>query len=104
MRIGSSIPFHIARAYGIQPPGRSGPVQPQHPVAAIGGVRDSAATGPAEGLSRLIGGSVTRGVDFDAASTHRSPAGPVLQLYTRAADRIEAATGVHVGRQLDVRA
>jgi len=102
MRIGPTIPFHIARAYGIQPATRPSPVNPQSPVAPSGDVRDIAATKPSEGLNRLIGGAVARSVDFDSASSAQNLGGPVLQLYTRAADRIEAATGVHLGRNLDI--
>jgi hypothetical protein len=55
---------------------------------------------------KLIAGRVPGGVEFNTPRT----AGPtslvpatVLPLYTRAADRVEAAIGVHVGRTIDVR-
>lgn len=103
MRISSSIPFHIAKAYGLTAPSKPKQVMP---IAAPGSTPEVAAPTPAaigSGLQQLIGGSVREGVEFDSASTPARPAGPTLQLYTRAADRIEAATGVHLGRGLDIK-
>lgn len=103
MRIGSSIPFHVAKAYGLTSPSK--PTQIMS-ITAPGSSPDVAAPTPAvigSGLRQLIGGMVRESVDFDSASTPARPAGPTLQLYNRAADRVEAATGVHIGRALDIK-
>ena len=103
MRIGSSIPFNVAKAYGITMPSKPTQFMPN---AAPGPITDVAAPTPGvigSELQQLIGGSVRESVDFDSASTPANPAGPTLQLYSRAADRVEAATGVHLGRGLDIK-
>jgi hypothetical protein len=46
---------------------------------------------------------VPGGVNFDASPRSQQPNAIAYQMYTRAADRIEAAVAVHVGRTLDVR-
>ncbi|MCH7573040.1 MAG: hypothetical protein IH891_09020, partial [Planctomycetes bacterium] len=58
---------------------------------------------PGRSIDKLIAGQVNQSVDFAIASTPANPAGNALQLYTRAADKIEAATGVLLGRSLDIR-
>lgn len=60
-------------------------------------------TQPGRLIDKLIAGQVNQSVDFDIASTPANPAGNALPLYTRAADKIEAATGVLLGRSLDIR-
>jgi hypothetical protein len=88
MRIDGSLPFHIARAYRAS--GLSGP------ALATRAVESQSAAGP----QRLVGATVGRAVDF-----HASPAAASLgafQLYTRAADKVEAAVAVQVGRTLDL--
>lgn len=103
MRIGSSIPFHIAKAYGITSPTKPAQIMS---ITAPEPSPDVPAPSPAvigSGLSQLVGGSVRESVDFDSASTPARPAGPTLQLYSRAADRVEAATGVQIGRGLDIK-
>ncbi len=78
MRIDGPIPFAAAQAYGMQP-------TPKPP--AVGG--------------DLIAGSVPGKVTFDGiAAADMQP----LQLYACAADRIEAATRLAVGRNLDIQA
>lgn len=83
MRIGGpSNPFHIAKAYA--------------PVA-------SSAAGNVAGPSRLIAAKVSGGVDFSAASAPSSP--PVAgayPMYAHPADRNAAATGIALGRRIDV--
>jgi hypothetical protein len=51
-------------------------------------------------IRRLIGGRVAQPVHFDGNSVPRDAT--TLPLYTRAADRIEAAVGVNLGRAIDV--
>ena len=78
-------PMHIARAYG---------VQPTAPLAQTQAAR------------QLVAGNVSQAVSFDAAQAVRSAGSPspaVFQMYTRAADRVEAAVGVQIGRSIDVK-
>lgn len=81
MRIDSALPMHIARAYALKPAAPAQPVQ--------------AAT-------KLVAGRVDKPVDFNAATPAQGPSN-VFQLYNRAADKVEAAVAVQVGRQLDVK-
>ena len=78
MRIDSALPMHITRAYGV------GPTAPAAKPRA----------------SSLVAARVDKPVDFKAAPV-QSPSN-VLQLYNRAADRVEAAVAIQVGRELDV--
>lgn len=105
MRIGGSFPIHIARAYGAAPTHSSAPGTPikagAPPSRPDQAPNDSAP--PVRSIDTLIAGQVNQSVDFDIASTPVNPAGNALPLYTRAADKIEAATGVLLGRSLDIR-
>lgn len=124
MQIDGSFPTHVARAYGLklvrsaenetntsptQPAKATGqtalapsasnvsPTTSIRPTGAIPSVQST------EKVSQLIGGKVAGSVDF--SSGPRAVSGPdAMQLYTRSADRIEAATAIQVGRQLDVKA
>ncbi len=100
MRIEGSLPMHIARAYGV--PAKS---RPQPPVST--GVIGTIAPKPAAHVSKasqLVAAKVNQPIDFErtALPSTPNPAG-AYQLYTRAADRIEAAVGIETGRQIDVR-
>lgn len=105
MRIDGPIPFHVAQAYGVKRPTAPSVISPTQPPVSpsVEGVDASSGVKPSESLKQLIAGKVAQGVDFDSASTPARPSGPVLQLYNRAADKIEAATGVHLGRSLDLK-
>lgn len=84
--------MHIAQAYGM----RTASAVPQGRVAQA---ESSGAAG------QLVAGNVSNPVNFDAAPAARSNAlnpAPVFQMYTRAADRIEAATAIQIGRSIDV--
>lgn len=116
MDIRGPIPFHVARAYGVQPAlnaARIGAARPAPGVTGTTGpsvVRQVDATGDlsrvegvtrSRGLDRLVGGTVNRPIAFDGAATTQPGAGS-LPMYTRAADKIEAAVAVNLGRMLDV--
>jgi len=103
MRINGSIPIHIARAYGLPPTKNVAPVRPSDPIEKTGRA-DAPPTqrGPGN-IEKLVAGKVPGAVDFASASTPTSPAG-AYQLYTRAADKIEAAVAVQLGRNIDVTA
>ena len=79
MNVSSSMPLHIARAYGAAVPPRPAP-PPSSP---------------------LVSGTVSRPVEFD--TTTGPTAQDAIGLYARAADRVEVAVAVQVGRTIDVR-
>lgn len=82
MRLGGpSNPYHIARAYG---PTSGGP-----PSAAMG-------------AQRLVAAKVSGGVDFTAARPPVASPHAAYPMYTHPADRNAAATGVALGRQIDI--
>ena len=56
----------------------------------------------ASSIDQLIAGKVTQAVDFNTSTLPRPSTSEPFQLYTRAADKIEAAVAVQVGRALDV--
>jgi len=100
---GAPIPFQVARAYG----GSVRPVattRPTHvPDTRLGGVNPTS-PGPArsQGIARLVAAAVPGGVEFSGDGPVASPG--ALSLYRHPADRNVAATGVVVGRSLDVEA
>ena len=90
----SPITPHIARAYGLSQARPAMPVE-GGPAAAASKLPDNA--------HRLVAGRVSGPVEFDGVSVPRShPA--ALSLYSRAADRVEAATAIHIGRTIDIKA
>lgn len=101
MRIDGSNNFsmtpHIARAYGVQP------LRPIGPTTATSGemsIAPARAHSPAS--HPLVAGRVRGAIEFDGVSVPRTHAA-TLNLYTRAADKIEAATAVQIGRTIDVK-
>ena len=103
MDIGGPYPFRAVAAY--QPAGR---VTAQPAVRQLGAVAPSAVpspmnVAPASGVQSLVAGRVPGGMDFDAASMIPNRPTNAFQLYTRVADRIEAATGVERGRVIDLK-
>ncbi|MFM1804990.1 MAG: hypothetical protein RL136_1869 [Planctomycetota bacterium] len=81
-----------AAAYGIKPK----PAAPRPPVDAR------------SGADRLVAARVDAPIDgrrgFDTPAPARTTPVGNLQMYTRAADRMEVATAVQVGRILDTKA
>jgi hypothetical protein len=117
MDVSGPIPFRVAAAYGVpsaRPTAQARPsVTPGQSIRPP--VVDIVETSPAkvEGIRRLVAGTVrsdiNRGIGFDEdgpTGTAPRPAVPrangTLHLYNRQADRMEAATGVALGRSLDV--
>jgi hypothetical protein len=93
MRIGDSIPFSAFRAYGLAP--RPAPCA----------TPDGAAP---ERALELVGARVAAPASIGSA-LETGPSAPALRsafaypMYTRAADRVEAAVAVQLGRTVDVR-
>lgn len=96
----SFTPSHVARAYGVSQPRAIAAPASTEPLASIGPTA-AAAKLPTNAQS-LIAARVSGPVQFDGVSVPSSnPA--ALNLYTRAADKIEAATAVQIGRTIDVK-
>ena len=120
------IPFRASAAYGVRPTAPAG-----RPIAAAGMAPETGAairptvvdqvetrSATTERLDLLVAGTVrsdiNRGTGFDGDSVSNIPSGTHLptrpqavnegpmHLYNRQADRIEAATGVALGRTLDI--
>lgn len=97
MRVDGSLPMHIARAYGVR---AAAPVAP--PAAA------AAATARPAGL---VAGTVAVRPDFVTGDPGTAPPAATVArsagsyaMYTRAADLVEAAVSVQVGRTIDLTA
>lgn len=88
-----------AAAYGI----KAKPIAPPPPVDAPRPRADARS-----GADRLVAARVDAPIDgrggFDAPKPSRTAHSGNLQMYTRAADRMEVATAVQVGRVLDTKA
>lgn len=120
---GSNIPFSAMQAYGLKKPiapKQAAPVAVAKPVTTaqraeqtrdvtvIGSIRPAAATTPtsaasAPKLQSIIAAKVPGAVSFDSTGIAQAATAPSLQLYTRAADRIEAAVAINIGRAIDMR-
>lgn len=88
MRIeGSSIPFHIARAYGIQP-------TPKIPALQA----PAAAERISENTRRLVAGTVPGKIGFAGGEAVPQD---VFAMYRHPADKNAAATSVNAGRMID---
>jgi hypothetical protein len=93
----------IARAYGLNPATTpsAGSAKPPLESAAlkiashrIDSYRSS------QPANKLVAGSVAQPVNFDVARTASAHG---FQMYTRAADRIEAAVRIELGRAIDLK-
>ena len=102
MRITGSFPVNIARAYGVTPAQRAAPLPQTDPVSPARRAQPVDAREPSGNVQRLIAGRVNEPVEFGPVRPPASTPG-AYQLYNRAADKIEAAVAVHVGRTLDVK-
>jgi hypothetical protein len=98
------MPLQAAKAYGLQPP------RPTSTEVA-GMIRPTTrrdAVNLSPGVQNLVAGAVSQSASFDAPAVTTTPRvavpGHVLQMYTRAADRVEAAVAVQHGRTIDLKA
>jgi len=116
------IPFQAAVAYGMKPTqanrtsnnsisGNSSGRTPtgQAVTSSLGAVIRPPAPRAAPALTNLVSGkvdsAVSRGQGFDAPRGAPMPnSSGALQMYSRAADRVEVATNATLGRLLDTRA
>lgn len=102
MEIGGPYPFRAAAAYQ---PGR-GVQQPDH--VRINSIRTTVATPTvrpesSNAIDRLVAARVPMRMEFDSKLMTPVRKADAYQLYTRDADRIEAATGVHRGQIVDLK-
>lgn len=99
MRIEPSNPFHISRAYGVQPPASAARVEA--PITAAPASEPSAAARAGAGAAKLVAGVVPGRIDFSGdAPTQNTSA---IAMYRHPADRNAAATGVSAGRLIDIK-
>jgi hypothetical protein len=112
MQINGSLPMHVARAYGVSVTRPVATAQVSTAAAAPQPVERAAPTEPLARIERtavpgkvnqLIAGAVPGAVTFDGSFTPIPGEAPTLKLYTRAADTIEAATGIQLGRAIDLK-
>lgn len=105
----ATIPFRLAQAYGVRPVAQVSRIAPATPgsVSAAPITPTPSAQdplGPSSELSaagkRLVAGVVPGRVDFSGAEPVQSQ--PSLAMYRHPADKNAAATGVAVGRKLDI--
>ena len=82
----SPIPIHVARAYGLEAAQRAATAN---------------ATRPSDPGS-IVAGRVPGTVDFSPETAPSAQSSGAYRLYNRAADSIEVAVAVQVGRTLDV--
>ena len=103
--INGSFPIHAYKAYGVTP-GTPATSQPAAPTAPITNSQRPDAYEPTSAVSQLVAGRVSQPINFDSNLNSAPQAGPaqVLQLYTRAADKVEAAVSVQIGKSIDVHA
>jgi hypothetical protein len=121
MNVRGPIPFNAAAAYGV------GLARPTRPATSLPGntptirpeivdLVDTVHTksGPTPELRELVAGvvrsDINRGLGFDGDPASATPPRPEpphaggLHLYSRNADRLEVATRVELGRNLDLKA
>ena len=98
MRIGIGLPSHVARAYGVSPSGQARAVPPMSAPGSAAPARTTQAAAPPRDL---VAGTVRQPVEFETPAMPSPPPGASFPLYTRAADKVEAAVAVEVGRVVD---
>lgn len=102
MRITFSQPAQLAELYGMKPSGLARPDRSAatHRLPEAGGRPEPPRLD--QTVARLVAGVVRQPIAFGAE--HGSAAAPssTLPLYKRAADKVEAAVAVHLGRMIDV--
>jgi len=90
---GGSFAAQAAKAYGVKPP-----------CAAL---PQADSPSPSSNVRGLVAANVTQPVSFESAQSNpllrSASASAALQMYTRAADKIEAAVGVALGRMVDLK-
>lgn len=94
-----TLPFALAKTYGVQPTVRVRPVSPVVPPPPVQSTHDTA--GADARTSRLVAAVVPGGVNFEGDTPQ--PAAERIPLYRHPADKNAAATAVNLGKVLDTR-
>ena len=102
--VNHALSFQMAKAYGVSAARQPMPINsPTPPLRA----QQPDSFEPASSAQRLVAGKVAQPVNFDPAASvannGSASVAPVYQMYTRAADKIEAAVAVQIGRAIDLR-
>lgn len=102
MRITFSQPAQLVELYGMKPSGLARPDRSAatHRLPEAGGRPEPPRLD--QTVARLVAGVVRGAIAFGPQPQHRTPVGSTLPLYKRAADKVEAAVAVHLGRMIDV--
>ena len=99
-----TLPFHLARAYAAGS-GKSARSLPQSALGDLGGRTDAVdsveLSSGRRGISRLVAAKVPGLADF-APPAASSPDGSVFPMYRHPADKNAAATGVSMGKLIDL--
>ena len=108
MEIGGPYPFRAAVAYQAMQASRPARLERPMPVSQPAAVSSAQAPASVQSVSttaidRLVAGRVPGGMDFELSTPQPVQRHDAFQLYTRDADRIEAATGVERGRIIDLK-
>lgn len=100
----NSLPSNIAKAYGVKPSAAAKPTDNTSPIASIAPARRPGAFQSDSTANPLVAAKVSQPVSFEGAAAPRltTNTAPALPMYTRAADKMEAAVAVQIGRTLDV--
>ncbi|MEY4119328.1 MAG: hypothetical protein RLZZ116_2656 [Planctomycetota bacterium] len=96
------IPFQAAVAYGLKTGAQLR--RANQPAGATIQPPITKASAAAKLVSGKVDSPVSRGQGFDAPRAPMPNSSGALQMYSRAADRVEVATAAHLGRILDTRA
>lgn len=107
--------MHIARAYGVRPgpsalaasttaatpkPQSVHVTNPPNASGTIARLQPTQSDHVTQRIDQLIGAKVANPINFDGTAQPRTT--DALPLYTRQADRAEAAVALQVGRAIDV--
>jgi len=98
------MPLHIARAYGFTPAASTNGARPTQTVSSASPnvfTQHADASRPSAAAQKLVAGSVQQPVNFESGT--KPNAAQTFQMYTRAADRVEAAVRIELGRAVDLR-
>ncbi len=103
MRVDGSIPFHVAQAYGMKAASPASKPVPARPAEALMPTMPSRTPEQVQRTGELVAGTVPGKIAFTPAAGPPTGGGEVLPMYTRAADRVEAAVGIQLGKQIDLK-
>lgn len=108
---GPSNPYHLSRIYGVKAPAPTAPVaniaqagtaRPANAAQGVQPVANVDRAAASASINRLIAAVVPGRVDFSGDVPQASPA--PLAFYRHPADKNAAATGVQLGRTIDLSA